>query len=861
MMVFRRVVLVLILLAPGVVQAQESPLARFEFARLAWDGGEFVEALELLEGLLLEPIGGEVFEKVALLTGELYSVQELAEDGRAVRWSPDGRYALFEAGTGSALVTQVVDLRGPVPGPMTTIEGSGLVMAPSGSRVAFLAVADEEGLEAARTELQETLTPTDRAGFLRFRAELARIEADHTEIVIREMETGAETRLAPEAVGVRGLIPTPPTGASEGRGIVYFVGHRLGESEATDIYRVSADGGIRRLTEGPARKENPSFAMRGRVLVYQDGPTSFAVMNISSGATRTFAGSNPVVSGDGMSVAFFSRDGEESTVSVLSLGPGAEVVEAARTPYPVGATVSRPCTTCPELSGLAVSENGRHVVFQAMPRDDWELFHAEVGGGPPSQLTREIQHDLYPRFLPDGRLLAMKGEGRHRRSHLYDVGTGNGTWLFRNNTVRTVAPEYEWAVSPDGTRILIVAERDGDTVSPERGVYLMDLTRRVSTEEVMGRIRENLASERDLKERGEAMFSAIASEVQGAVDRISTPQIFEHEEALFQFGSKYITEPGNRLALDYLAEVLRTYGYEPELQWFEPRGTRTANVVATLRGTDSPEVVYAVSAHFDSNRRSPGADDNTSGTVGLLEAARVLADHPLPATVQFAFFTGEEAGLLGSREYVRRAVESGTTLVGALNNDMVGFAEDHRLDNTIRYSNAGIRDLQHAAAIHFSDLVTHDAKYYKSTDAAAYYDAYGDIVGGIGSYPILASPHYHQVHDILETVNHQLVAEVAKVTTASVMLMASSPSRLTGLALTQSGGGVEVSWAPAVESDVTGYEVAYGTKDAPMAVSRSVSEPRIVLEDVTPGTVISVKAVNRIGMKGWDWARVVVGGD
>ena len=58
-------------------------------------------------------------------------------------------------------------------------------------------------------------------------------------------------------------------------------------------------------------------------------------------------------------------------------------------------------------------------------------------------------------------------------------------------------------------------------------------------------------------------------------------------------------------------------------------------------------------------------------------------------------------------------------LVGALNNDMLGWANDHRLDNTIRYSNPGIRDIQHAAAAQFSAMITYDALYYKSTDAAA----------------------------------------------------------------------------------------------------------------------------------------------
>jgi hypothetical protein len=206
-------------------------------------------------------------------------------------------------------------------------------------------------------------------------------------------------------------------------------------------------------------------------------------------------------------------------------------------------------------------------------------------------------------------------------------------------------------------------------------------------------------------------------------------------------------------------------------------------------------------------------------------------------------------------------MESGKNLVGALNNDMVGFAEDHRLDNTIRYSNAGIRDVQHGAAMLFSEMVTHDAEYYKSTDAAAYYDAYGDIVGGIGSYPILASPHYHQSHDVLETINHKLVTEVSKMSTASVMLLASAPSRLGGLEANRQGGTIEVTWTPAVEADVTAYRVVIGAEDDPLrAVTvREGSEPRVTLEDLPAGTVISVKAVNGRGMESWDWAQVLVG--
>jgi hypothetical protein len=508
-----------------------------------------------------------------------------------------------------------------------------------------------------------------------------------------------------------------------------------------------------------------------------------------------------------------------------------------------------------------------------MPREDWEIYVIAADGSGETRITREIQHDLQPHFLTADTLLGLIGEGRHRRSYLYGLdeavqpegtaaamvgeargGTPGRIRLHHNNLVRTVAPEYAWAPSPDGKRLLVVADRDGNTITPERALTLLDRTAHVSTETLAARIETSLAAERRLRQNGRDIFSRIETAVADAVADVSTARIYGYANDLFQFDSKFITQPGNQKAIEYIAAQLRSFGYEPELQWFEPRGVRSANIIARLRGTTDPDLVYVVSSHFDSVERGPGADDDSSGSTALLEAARVLAHRPQPATIEFAFFTGEEAGLLGSREYVRRAVADGKRVVGALNNDMVGFANDHRLDNTIRYSNAGIRDIQHAAAFLFTDLITYDAKYYRSTDAAAYYEAYGDIVGGIGSYPILGNPHYHKSHDVLETINQQLVAEVSRTTVATLMLLASSPSRVTGVGVARTGAVSEVIWNPAVESDVREYMVAWGPDGEEPRQRVRVTEPRASLRDVRPSDVIRVKAVNARGAESWDWA-------
>jgi hypothetical protein len=416
-------------------------------------------------------------------------------------------------------------------------------------------------------------------------------------------------------------------------------------------------------------------------------------------------------------------------------------------------------------------------------------------------------------------------------------------------------------------------------VSPERGVYLVELQKRITKAALTSRLRTELKSEVALKTSGTRMFQSIAAEVRQVLARESASRIFDYEKALFGFDSKHISRPGNHKASEFLFNTYKSFGYEPEYQWFdpstrlrvvpsssrdEPRAAldgKTANVVATLRGTVDPDVVYVVSSHYDSVEAGPGADDDSSGTAALLEAARVLADHPLPATVIFASFTGEEGGLLGSREFVRRAVAAKLHVAGALNNDMVGWTNDARLDNTIRYANPGIRDIQHSAAMLFTRLITYDALYFKGTDAASLYDGYGDVIGGIGSYPVLGSPHYHQASDLLEFENHQLILETSKTTVATVMLMASSPSRLTNLKVdSYTGTAASLSWTPSPEHGIASYVVAYGPPADPLRHRITVTEAQATLPQVAAGTLVSVKAVNARGFEGWDWAKTIVGG-
>ncbi|HYE61505.1 MAG TPA: M28 family metallopeptidase [Phycisphaerales bacterium] len=113
-----------------------------------------------------------------------------------------------------------------------------------------------------------------------------------------------------------------------------------------------------------------------------------------------------------------------------------------------------------------------------------------------------------------------------------------------------------------------------------------------------------------------------------------------------------------------------------------PEPTKVANVVAVLKGS-SPESsgrLYYVVGHYDSmptnvmdaQSDAPGANDDASGTVAVMEIARVLAKTPLESTVVFLCTVGEEQGLVGARYHAETAAAKKADIRGVLNNDIVG---------------------------------------------------------------------------------------------------------------------------------------------------------------------------------------------
>ena len=86
---------------------------------------------------------------------------------------------------------------------------------------------------------------------------------------------------------------------------------------------------------------------------------------------------------------------------------------------------------------------------------------------------------------------------------------------------------------------------------------------------------------------------------------------------------------------------------------FTPNEIDQYNTVAEIRGSEKPNEVVLLGAHLDSWDLATGGTDNGTGSIAVLEAARILkaAGIKPKRTIRFVLFSGEEQGLLGSQSY------------------------------------------------------------------------------------------------------------------------------------------------------------------------------------------------------------------
>jgi len=128
----------------------------------------------------------------------------------------------------------------------------------------------------------------------------------------------------------------------------------------------------------------------------------------------------------------------------------------------------------------------------------------------------------------------------------------------------------------------------------------------------------------------------------------------------------------------YAYEQLAALGYDVRYQEYTHSGHELKNIVATIPGTTAPKRIYVLGGHIDAISEIPstlalGAEDNASGSSGVLAAAAALAGWNFESTIEIVLFSGEEQGLRGSRAYVADALTNHRDIRAVVTFDMIAY--------------------------------------------------------------------------------------------------------------------------------------------------------------------------------------------
>jgi hypothetical protein len=259
-----------------------------------------------------------------------------------------------------------------------------------------------------------------------------------------------------------------------------------------------------------------------------------------------------------------------------------------------------------------------------------------------------------------------------------------------------------------------------------------------------------------------------------AADSINADRWFDNTRHLATM-NRGTSNAGNKSAREWIkTQFAAIPGLVVSEQSFTVNSTTTAyNIIARYTGQSRKDDLVLVGGHYDSTGfgGAPGAEDNASGTAGVLELARALVPLQPEASMIFVAFGAEEQGLVGSRELLRQMKSNGetTSITHYINMDMIGYNGDQQIDAMLETSSKfpALQDDLAAAAKEFTELKIYRTFHYWGSDHVPFIDA------GVPGILTIENenedyPHYHTAKDTIENVDKLQGSELLRMNAAAL---------------------------------------------------------------------------------------------
>jgi hypothetical protein len=326
-------------------------------------------------------------------------------------------------------------------------------------------------------------------------------------------------------------------------------------------------------------------------------------------------------------------------------------------------------------------------------------------------------------------------------------------------------------------------------------------------------------------------------EIEAMMDEVDMVLYVENLQHLQDYGTRNAYTPQSVQAQNWIKLQFESYGYSVELFDFTmPQGPASDNVIATKLGTQYPDEYVVIGGHYDTysfSGNAPGADDDGSGTCGVMEVARVMADFETDRTVLFCAWSGEEYGLYGSEAYATWCENQGLNIIGYFNIDMCGYLNPGDPIHTDIIAPSSAQPLAQfytdICAAYLPDFIVGPGSLSGGDSDHTSFNNHGYM----GIFPFEDSqnysPYIHTSNDVIGMSfnSAEMAGYFTKAMVASVATMAnwlSPPSNLIGL---PGDGQIELNWDALTDIDY--YNVYKNNDPTPVA---SPTEPYFLDTDV-----------------------------
>ena len=358
-----------------------------------------------------------------------------------------------------------------------------------------------------------------------------------------------------------------------------------------------------------------------------------------------------------------------------------------------------------------------------------------------------------------------------------------------------------------------------------------------------------------------AQLSDPHSDILDLISLVNADTLRAYVQHLQDYQTRYALADNHLEVANWLKGQFESYGFTNTwMQEYQHNNTTQYNVIATIPGYLYPDLYIIVGGHYDSYSANsdsyvfaPGADDNASGTAGVLEIARVMMaiGYQPKFSIRFIAFSAEEVNGLGSEAYCNYAINANQEIRVMLNLDMIA--------NNLQTSQE-FRVMPYQGSEEYS---------YETIRIAQQYSSYQPVLGetdmgsdsGIFSkngfnavffFERYLNPYLHSSDDLIDYLDFQYASEIVRAATAATVIFANQPFPVNNIQVYNPGTGNSLLaiWDSSSDPEVTKYAVYYGTEIDSMTFWQYINENQCIISGLEEGQsyYIAVCNVNDAGL-------------